>query len=33
MHLTHVDQLGASIDALDAEVDRVIALSVTRPAG
>jgi transposase len=25
MHLTHVDHLGASIDGLDAEVDRVIA--------
>jgi transposase len=25
MHLTHIDQLGTAIDALDAEVDRVIA--------
>lgn len=25
MHLTHIDHLGASIDVLDAEVDRVIA--------
>ena len=25
MHLAHIDHLGASIDTLDAEVDRVIA--------